>query len=146
VNLTRGQTKTNQPTGFPSPASSPAAGLRGFQSVGQIISSGLQRATNQRHVPLAASARTYEQRAAISLDHGSPASSAQLTYADAASVRSSNGAPPPIAALSPYDEATALIEVLERMLRDSHTRSQQARFSTILRDFDLSVIKHAADA
>ena len=38
-------------------------------------------------------------------------------------------------------EASSLLEQLERVLRESDLRAQQAGFSTILTDFDKCVIK-----
>ncbi len=82
----------------------------------------------------------------VSLDHTSPAGYLPPSNTSAPLARSSLGAPQAIVApASSAAEAAALLDVLERVLRDSDLRSQQAGFSTLLRDFDLCVIKRSAN-
>ncbi len=77
----------------------------------------------------------------VSLDYGSPVAPHLSSNATA-----KNGFPSAAeAADAPSDsgEAAVLIDILQRVLRDSHLRSQQARFSTILRDLDACIVNRA---
>jgi hypothetical protein len=141
VKLVRGLSQTNPSTSFP--ASSPTSASRGFQLVAQGMGDQLQRLTNHK---IFQAGRSHEHRAAVSLDHGSQSAASLPANITATPARSSALAPQPISGLSSSDEATALLDVLERLLRDSLARSQQGKFLTILRDFDSCVIKRSSDA
>jgi hypothetical protein len=122
---------------------SPAVDSRAFQSVNQNNASVSERPTHERSVH---QSRSFEHRAMVSLDHTSPAGYLPPSNTSAPLARSSLGAPQAIVApASSAAEAAALLDVLERVLRDSDLRSQQAGFSTLLRDFDLCVIKRSAN-
>ena len=135
VNLTRGPLRASRPTAAPI---SPAAGLRGFQSVPQSNGNAPQRAVSERGLQQGQPARHLEYRAMVSLNQGSPPNREQLPFSSGLSSRSPMHASESIVVQS---EASSLLEQLERVLRESDLRAQQAGFSTILTDFDKCVIK-----
>jgi hypothetical protein len=135
VNLTRGPLRASRPTAAPI---SPAAVLRGFQSVPQSNGNAPQRAVSERGLQQGQPARHLEYRAMVSLNQGSPPNREQLPFSSGLSSRSPMHASESIVVQS---EASSLLEQLERVLRESDLRAQQAGFSTILTDFDKCVIK-----
>jgi hypothetical protein len=113
--------------------------LRRLASVEQSSDASLQRSFSEKGFH---PTRKFEHRAMISLDRISHDQASQtkrpVQYSNSSV---SFGANPEnfqsAANFSASSELGALLESLEKVLRDSNTRSQQARFSTILRDFDL---------
>jgi hypothetical protein len=82
----------------------------------------------------------------VSLDHNVPVGHVPLSNPVAPPTRINLGAPQAVVAPpSSAAEAAALLDVVERVLRDSDLRAEQAGFSTILRDFDMCVIKRSAN-
>ncbi len=142
VKLTRGHLnvmKNSAGAAIPS-----AVEPRAFQSVNQGSFAGSLRPPHERSM---LPSRSFEHRAMVSLDATSPAlpsnpSAPPVRSTLAAAV--TNAAPSSAAAQAAAAEAAALLDVLERVLRDSDLRSQQAGFATLLRDFDLCVIKRSS--
>ena len=135
VNLKRGPSRANRPTTAPF---SPASGSVGFQSVLQSNGSGPQRASSERGLQQGPPARSLEHRAMVSLHQNSPPNHEQLPFSSGLSRRSPLRTPESIIV---FAEAASLLEQLELVLQQSELRAQQAGFSTILRDFDLCIMK-----
>ena len=145
VSLARGHLNADRTAHVPVPsAAAPrapvpsAAATRGFQAVSPSSGNGGVRAVTEKGFN---QVRGLEHRAMVSLDHASPLSPPSTSSAIA--TNGSLGAAQAAAAASVSSEAAALVDILQRLLRDSHLRSQQAGFSTILRDLDACVINRA---
>lgn len=132
VSLTRGHLNADRAAHAPVPS---AAATLGFQAVSPSSGNGRQRAVTEKGFN---QVRGLEHRAMVSLDHASPLPPPSTSSATA---RNGSVSAAQAAAAAPVSsEAAALVDILQRLLRDSQLRSQQAGFSTILRDLDACII------